>query len=309
MDIINHFNLRSFDLNLMICFDALFQELSVTKAAQRLRVTQPAMSHSLSCLRMLLEDDLFVRVGAKMEPTPRACELATPIRELLAASQNTLLGHRPFNPKKDERTFRLGLSDQLQALILPGLVARLRQEAPHIKLMTKATSRETVFDMLDTGAVDFTIGSFNAEPSWARKTTLFSEEHVCCFNPQYVSIRPPVDKKSYIRTPHALVSRKAESMFGYLEDALRRAGITPNVVFSTTNFFTLLLLTSQSSVICTVPARLTNRYARALGLVISPLPFKLEDFQVELLWHQRNASEQSFDWMRTLLTEVSKELD
>lgn len=302
MERIDHFNLRSFDLNLMLSFDALFVERSVTRAAQRLHVRQPAMSHSLSTLRLLLTDELFIRVGSRMEPTPRAEQLAGPIRALLSAAQETLLVRTTFDPATERRQFRLGLSDQLEALMLPGLIARIRSEAPFVKVMTRTTSREHVFEMLEREEIDFAIGSFDREPAWCKRARLFTEEHVCCFNATQLAIETPMTMAFYRAAAHALVSKR-ESMLGYMEEALHRAGVEPDVCVSTTNFFSLLLLAAQSPVVSTVPMRMANRFAASLGLTVSPVPFALEPFYVDLLWHQRVAAELSWTWMRGLIVE------
>ena len=149
MSRIDHFNLRSFDLNLLLAFDALMQERSVTRAAACLRIKQPAMSHALSTLRLLMDDELFVRVGYHMEPTLMARELHAPVRELLEASQRLLLSRRSFDPATDEHTFRIGISIQSESLLVSELFADLAVSAPRVKLLLSPTSRERAFDALD----------------------------------------------------------------------------------------------------------------------------------------------------------------
>src|SRR5690349_9409488 len=111
---IDHFNLRSFDLNLLIAFDALISEGSVTKAAQRLKIQQPAMSHSLSTLRVLLQDELCIRVGQVMQPTAKARSLAVPVRQALRQAQLALSGGEAFDPATEERTFRIGMTPEVE---------------------------------------------------------------------------------------------------------------------------------------------------------------------------------------------------
>lgn len=307
MQRIDHFNLKSFDLNLMLAFDALLAERSVTRAAQRLRVRQPAMSHALSQLRLLLGDDVLVRVGASMEPTSRALSLVQPIRELLLGAQEALLSRPTFDPTTERRAFRVGLSDQLEALLIPQLVARLRYEAPGVMLVTRTTSRDTVYAMINDGTIDVAVGSFPEGPSWARRSLLYEEHHVCCFSPEQLAFTSPITVEDYIAAPHALVSRTI-TPYGYLADALAATGVSLNVAVTTTSFLSLLLLAAESPVITTVPFRLAARFAPRNGLTISPLPISLADFPAELIWHQRADTDAGSVWFRAMLGDSAASL-
>lgn len=307
MQRIDHFNLKSFDLNLMLAFDALLAERSVTRAAQRLRVRQPAMSHALSQLRMLLGDDLLIRVGSVMEPTARALALVQPVRELLLGAQDVLLSRPTFAPALERRAFRVGLSDQLEALIIPALVARLRREAPGVMVVTRTTSRDTVFAMVDDGTIDMAIGSFPDGPSWMRRSLLYDEHHVCCFSTKQLPFASPITAEDYLSAPHALVSRTS-TPYGYLAAAVATAGISLNVVVTTTSFLSLLLLAAESPVITTVPSWLAARFAPRNHLTISPLPIKFASFPAELVWHQRADTDAGSAWFRAMLIQSSATL-
>ena len=143
MSRIDYINLKSFDLNLLLAFDAMMQEGSVTRAADRLKVQQPAMSHALGNLRMLLQDELFVRSGQAMRPTPRAEALAGPVRSALEQAQKALFTPEQFDPRTQTRTFRIGMSAEIELVLLPSLVARLRKEAPGISILARPATRLT----------------------------------------------------------------------------------------------------------------------------------------------------------------------
>jgi DNA-binding transcriptional LysR family regulator len=189
---IDHFNLRSFDLNLLLAFDALMQERSVTRAAACLRVKQPAMSHALSALRMLLDDELFVRVGYRMEPTLKARALHGPVRELVGASQKLLLSRQDFDPAVDERLFRIGLSIQSESMLIAELFADLALAAPRGTLLLSPTSREKVYDALDAEQIDLAIGYLPGGGHWHHRAELFDLGVVCCFHPALLPYRPPI---------------------------------------------------------------------------------------------------------------------
>lgn len=172
MSSIDHFNLRSFNLNLLLAFDALMQERSVTQAAIRLKIRQPAMSHALQTLRMLFEDDLFIRVGATMQPTSCAEALAARIRNILAELQDTLFQKQGFDPLMSVREFRIGLSNELELWLLPRLIGRLSVVAPGLRLLAKTASREQLRCLLDNGGVDLAVGCISGTPSWQRQELL-----------------------------------------------------------------------------------------------------------------------------------------
>jgi len=192
MQSIDHFDLRSFDLNLLIAFDALVEEGSVTRAATRLKVRQPAMSHSLSTLRMLLDDALLVRVGADMRPTPRALELAPRIRAALRAVQEAVRSGMRFDPRSEERTFRLGFCSEMEVLVMPALAARLRADAPRIRVIGRHCDAEDVHRFLDDGVVDCAVGGYGGGERHGA-LTLFEPALACCFNPLLLPLTIPVD--------------------------------------------------------------------------------------------------------------------
>lgn len=303
MAAIDHFNLRSFDLNLLLAFDALLQERSVTRAAARLRIRQPAMSHALSSLRVLLDDALFVRTGQAMQPTARALELAAPVRALLEGAQGFLLTRVPFAPDREERTFRIGVSSELEVLLMPALLARLREAAPAVRVLARATSRGQVGAHLDDGSIDLAVGCFERTAAWHARRALYEETHLCCFHPGRVPLEAPISTEDYLGLPHVLVSLK-DSLFGCLEDALERAGARLNVVSATPHFGTALAMAAEAGLLTTLPRRVVERDARPLGLRASPLPIALQPFPVGLLWHARATRDPAATWLRAQVSDV-----
>lgn len=294
---IDHLNLKSFDLNLLLAFDALMQERSVTRAAACLHIKQPAMSHALATLRVLLGDELFVRVGYQMEPTLRARELQAPIRELLGATQKLLLANPSFDPAVDERTFRIGISIQSEALLVSELIADLALSAPRVKLLLSQTSRERAYDALDAEQIDFAIGYLPGGSGWHRRTELYDLGVVCCFHPSQLPYQVPVRLDQYKTSRHALISAKS-SLLGYLEDALEEAGVEIEPVLAAPNFLTLLTTVARAPLMATVPAIIAKHYAPLFGLATSPLPFRFRSFPVEIIWHARSEEDSAHVWLR-----------
>jgi DNA-binding transcriptional LysR family regulator len=157
-------DLRRIDLNLLVILDALLSEQHVTRAAERLHLSQPAVSHALARLRDLLGDPLLVRAGAGLVPTSRAMELMAPLTEALAQVQS-LLAPNAFDPATTRRTFRLAMSDYGAAIVLPGLIRTLRSEAPGIDLQISHASREGMLDGILNGDIDIAVGVFRKCPT------------------------------------------------------------------------------------------------------------------------------------------------
>ncbi len=300
MHAIDHFNLRSFDLNLLLAFDALIEERSVTRAAARLKIGQPAMSHALGNLRLLLGDELFVRAGQSMQPTLRAEALAARVRDVLAQTQDVLFERNGFDPATSAREFRVGFTNELELLLLPRLVARLRDAAPGVRLLAKGGSRQALRTLLDEGGVDLAVGCLDEAPAWQRSTPLYRETHLCCFNPHLVALEAPLGLDDYTKHPHALMSLK-DSLAGCLEDALARAGARLNMVAAAPHHIALLSMVASAPLLATLPARIVRAYATLFSLAISPIPLELGTFPVFLLRHARTDRDAGTVWLANLV--------
>lgn len=297
MATIDHFDLRSFDLNLLVAFDALMQERSVTRAASRLKVQQPAMSHSLSTLRVLLGDELLVRVGPAMQPTARATALAPRVRDALHQVQAALRQEERFDPRTQDRTFRLGFSSELEVLVVPDLAARLRRDAPGIRLLGRPARRDEVHRLLDDGLLDLAIGCFDPGAPRHRGLRLFEQSLSCCFNPALLDLPVPVEMDSYVAAPHALMTLR-DNLHGCLTDALERIGATLNVVVAASDFLPVLAAAAQAPVLATLPTRMARRYAPGFGLTVGPVPLKLDVPAVSMVWSAQSDRDPGTAWLR-----------
>jgi LysR family transcriptional regulator, mexEF-oprN operon transcriptional activator len=300
---IDHFDLRSFDLNLLIAFDALMEERSVTRAAARLRVGQPAMSHSLSVLRVLLQDELFVRDGSIMRPTARALNMAPSVRTTLRQMEEILRWKEPFDPIRADRTFRLGFSSDVELLVMPELTARLRSAAPGIRLLGRQAERAEVHRLLDEGELDIGIGCFEPGAARYRGKYLFEQSLSCCFNPQLLELSVPVNLKAYVSLGHALVTLK-DDIRGCLADALSHVNAELNVVTASSNFLAVLATAAQAPVLATLPSRMAQRYGPAFGLTVSPVPLKLRVHPVAMVWSARADRDPAAAWLRAQIRQI-----
>ncbi|NYZ13860.1 LysR family transcriptional regulator [Azospirillum sp. RWY-5-1] len=297
MSSINHFDLRSFDLNLLVAFDALMQERSVTRAAARLRVGQPAMSHSLSTLRVLFQDELFVRVGTAMQPTARARALAGPIRTALAQMQTALHARTLFDPATEERTLRLGFSSEVELLLIPELTAHIRQSAPGIRLLCRPADKDEVHRMLDDGTLDLAVGCFDAVAQRHRSRFLFEQSLSCVFNTRHVALGTPIGLADYLAAPHALVTW-TDSLQGCLEAALIEIGADLNIVVAGSEFLTVLATVACAPVITTIPTRMARLYGPRFGLTVCPAPLTLRLPAVAMIWSLQLDQDPASAWFR-----------
>jgi len=304
---IDHYNLRSFDLNLFLAFDAIMTERNVTRAAKRLRVRQPAMSHSLSTLRMLFQDELFVRRGQNMEPTPYALHLAGPVRKVLAQAQDALTSRTKLAMLSQQRVFRIALSSHLAAMILPDLFAGIRAEAPNVQLAVRETDQDTVSDMLRHGHSEIGIGCFELKHSWINQEILFPESYVCCFNSKLLEIGNRIGSEEYFELPHITIATK-DDPFGCLERAFAELGRSPNVAMSVSHFLPATTTVARLPVLTTLPATLATKHAVPLGLTLSPLPFDMETRPVSMVWHSRLDGDDSVAWLRSKIKEAVNQL-
>lgn len=303
MATIDHFNLRSFDLNLLVAFDALISEGSVTKAAKRLKIQQPAMSHSLSTLRVLLQDELFIRVGQVMQPTARARSLAIPVRQALRQAQLALTGEPAFDPATEERTFRVAMSPELELILIPDLTARLRQLAPGIKVLARVFPYEAMEPSLEDGSIDLAVGCTYTKTSRRSFEQLYETNFACCFNPEFLNLADPVTLDAYLTAEHATISQN-ETLQGCIKDALEVAGVELNVVMAGPGYMSVLSAAQVSSVIATVPSRIAERYGPLLDLKVSPIPVSLKFPPVNMVWAHHADGDAANLWLRQQIRDI-----
>ncbi len=290
-------DLKSFDLNLLVALDALIIEGSVSGAARRVGIGQPAMSHTLGRLRDLFGDQLLVRAGSTMRPTARALDLAEPVARILADIQLNVLADRAFLPEREERVFRLGASDYVMAAILPKLLAMLHVAAPKARVASGPVARDEVDAKLTNGLVDIAVGYYPETASAMKRETLFHEEHVCLFDPGACGTTAPIALDAYLSLPHFLVSSAAD-FSGAVDTVLAATKHTRFVQLSTPSFLTIPFLLRGSRAVAIVPSRLALHCRDAIGLAVSPPPVRVDGFDVAMVWHLRTDSDPAQRWFR-----------
>ncbi|SDN77352.1 LysR family transcriptional regulator [Afipia sp. GAS231] len=298
-------DLRLFDLNLLVAFDALMTERNVTRAAQRIRIGQPAMSYALSRLRDLFGDELFMRASGTMQPTPRALELAGPIGGILADIRSSIWADRTFRPEIAETVFHMGATDYAEVAVLPDVLALVRSVAPNVRLVVTAIGDDRVTTMLESGTIDVAIGYFPGPGDAHRGEVLFHEEFDCLYDANACGVTAPLSLATYLKLPHIVMSLCEELTVG-IDAALTQRALDRFVVLTTPHFLTIPFLLRGLAAVAAVPRRLARNCAIFAGLEVSPMPFPMNGFEVSMRWHQRTETDPANSWLRRLVRDVAR---
>jgi DNA-binding transcriptional LysR family regulator len=301
---IDHANLSRLDLNLLVAFDALLTERSVTRAAARIGLGQSAMSHNLGRLRALFGDELLTRGADGMRPTPRALALIDPVRVTLAQIQAAVLQREAFDPATAERTFRVGLADSIEVAIVSGLMARLRREAPGVALRLRPLNQLTILDDLDIGALDLGIGVFGHGQVHHKRRPLYTDSFLCLFNPALLGFQRPISLENYLSVPHVLTSL-GDDAHGAVDEALAKLKLKRTVALVTPGFLAVPFVVARAPLITTMPLRLARYFAEAFQLATSPAPVELPSLAVSLLWHASFDQDPGHIWLRQTISAVA----
>jgi DNA-binding transcriptional LysR family regulator len=302
-------NLSRVDLNLLVHLDALLAERSVTRAAARVGLGQSAMSHNLARLRDLFSDELLTRGPEGLRPTPRALALVEPVRIALAQIQVLVSRDEAFDPRTAERTFSVGLPDSMEILIVPSLLAYLREVAPGIHLRLHNIDSSKLLDDLDADRLDLAVGYgvFAQGQAHHKRRLLFTETYLCMFNAERTGITASISLDDYLRLPHVLTSLRPGER-GVVDDALEKLGLRRTVVLTTPRFLAVPSLVARAPVVVTMHARLARFFAAELGLSLSLPPVELQDMAVSLLWHASYDHDPAHAWLRQMMVRLVAEL-
>lgn len=304
---IHRMDLHGIDLNLLVAFDALMAERSVTRAGVRIGRTQPAMSAALLRLRTLLRDELFVRSPAGLQPTPRALELAEPLGHALGEIQRTLGFTQPFDPRSSTMTFNLGLPEHPTVALLPCLVETLQEAAPAVTLHVRSfTARDEAVALLDAGEADLTIGVPQATSTGRILTRpLFEERFVCIVRKGHAAARAPLDLQTFLGLSHLLVSPEGDGV-GYVDAALAELGLKRRVKLTLPHMQAVPALVARTDMISTVMGGAVTASGHADHLCILDPPLDLDPVPFVMSWHRRNDAHPAQRWFRDCIASLAE---
>lgn len=299
-------DLRGFDLNLLLAFEALAVTGSVSQAAQRLGIGQPAMSAALARLRRLTGDRLFERIGGRMEPTTRANSLMPGIATGLAQLRSTLAEGVEFDPASATRTFTLASTDYTTALVLPPLAAWLQDNGPRIDLRFASYDKQDVPELVARGEVDLAIGVFDPLPPDAIRTPLWNERFVGIARKGH-AILHHLTPETYAAANHALISVRRDAR-GRIDQELEALGLRRRIAVVLPHMLALQPVLLASDLIAAIPARIAEGF-RQYGLETFELPIVTLPWQVEMLWRPSARMDQANRWLRRAVSRVGREID
>ena len=297
-------NLRRIDLNLLVVLEGLLVERHVSRAAERLHMSQPAVSHALARLRELLGDPLLVRAGRGMRLTPRAQALERPLAQALQQVR-VVLGPAGFAPAVARRTFRLAMSDYGAGVVLPGLVAQVRREAPGVDLVVTQASREAMLAQVADGDIDLALGVFQQLPEDVRASALFEERFLCALDAASLPRSGRLSLKAYMARPHALLAMGSGGGASEIDAALAALGQRRRIGLLLPHWGIAPGLIRGTDLILTVAARSLGQAARR-GLAVCEVPFPVPPYKFNLLGHARAEGDPGQAWLRERLQAAAR---
>jgi LysR family transcriptional regulator, mexEF-oprN operon transcriptional activator len=302
---IDYNNLRQLDLNLLVALDVLIAEASVTKAAEKLNMSQSAMSYALKRLRIILDDDILIRTSREMEVTPYARQISDRVHQILTEIESTLLSKEIFNPATAQETFRIAASDYVETTIGINLIQQLTTQAPGIRIRITNLNKETVMDAIDNNRIDLIINAHLSLKSWHVEQNLYREEFVCVVRSD--DELTELSMEDYLLRSHLLVSMR-DDFQGTVDNILESQQQSRQVIWSTPHFMAIPFLLANSDCVALLPRRMAQQCARAMDLKLLPPPMAIEGFTVSMIWHQRNTNRPQHQWLRTQIFEATQNI-
>jgi DNA-binding transcriptional LysR family regulator len=307
-------NFLTLDLNLLRVFDVVMVEQNLTRAADKLAMTQPAVSNALKRLRHSLGDELLIRTAYGVKPTPRAETLWPAIRQALS-SLETAISPTSFDVSNAKATFRMAMADATAALWMPSLVRAIEKEAPGLNArMVPLTTREPR-PMLLRGDIDIAVGFFpgvvaqlaggqGAANSPIRHERLYSGHYVSVMRREHPLANKELTLDDYCAANHLLVSFSGRA-HGLVDEALAQLGRERRILLTVNQFFTAGRVVANSNLLTVLPQHLISSTGMTESLIWKELPFPMPDVHIDLLWHERDARNPAHKWLRDNLISLT----
>ena len=311
-------SMRNIDLNLLVFLDVLLKERNVTRAAESLGISQPAMSNGLRRLRDLFADPLLVRTSDGMKPTERAELLQPMVRDVLASIEQAVEPKQKFNEKKANRVFRISVSDYTESTLLPHLLRRLSSEAPHI-ILDVLTPSDISYQNVEQGTVDLVINRFDVLPQSFHQMTIWRDTFSCLFshsNP----IAENFNLKNYLDSEHVWVNKTgmgagvgmepgSSKTLGWVDEALTQIGEKRRIRVFTRHYQAAMRLAELPDLIVTIPTKAAKLLQDNPSVIIKDPPFSIPEIELKMAWSPLVQHNPAHQWLRRLIADVAKTLD
>ncbi len=307
MRIIDNMNLRQLDLNLLTVFDALQTERNLTRAAKRVGLSQPAMSNALSRLRLAVGDPLFKRTSQGMVPTPRALQLAEPIRQALDLIQNGLRSPHEFDLGSSRRTFVIAAEDYGEVVILPRLLDWLGRMAPGVSVRIRSEPGLRLQGELLDGSVDMAFDFFRMRAKGFTSQQVLEDTLVTMARTDHPVAGEHINLTDYVSIPHIALTPRTSTV-PVVDRALERLQLARTIVAHVPHFISMPLIVQKSNLLCTLPRRMADVFADNFRLRVLRTPVELPAVPVYLFWHNGLDKDPGHRWLRSAIIELCRRL-
>lgn len=299
--------LSDIDLNLFVVFDAIYTEGNLTRAGEIIGITQPAVSNSLSRLRNLFDDPLFVRTAEGMVPTPVAQNIVGPVRQALGLIRSSVQESESFDPAASDKRFRVSMTDLTQSIVLPYLVGRIKRDAPGIAIDCYQVRRRDMNIELASGNLDLAVDIPLTPDPQIRQSPLFSHPHVCVVRQHHPAISGNLTTDAYLRLSHIHISSRRGGL-GHVDLALGKMGKRRHIALRTQHYLATPELVSRTDLALTVPRVFADFLVAQYPVEYFQLPFAVPNLESHLYWHESTDQDQANRWIRELMLELPAKL-
>lgn len=302
---IHGMDIRDVDLNLLVIFDAMARHQSVIRAGEMVGLSQPATSAALSRLRTTFDDPLFVRAGSGMKPTPRALALAPAIHRVVETIGSEILQQPGFDPARAERTFTILTPDIGEIAFIPGVLRRLRADAPNVRLHAESMPRKAAAEALEAGQAELAVGFYpDLHKAGFFQQGLFKTSYACisCASRKPTSRR--MSMKQFLAANHVVV--RPEGREHALDRLLEEKGHSRRVMLELSHFMSLLAILPGSDLLATVPDDIATALERHIKIQRLELPFRPPVIDVKQFWHRRMQHDPANKWLRGVFHAVNR---
>ena len=291
------------DLHLLACLDALLKERTVTRAAERMNMSQPGMSNALARLRQKLNDPLLVRTSKGMEPTERALQMELSIRTGLMHLEAAFFSQVSFEPATSQAVFKISISDYVSVLCLPDLMDALLREAPNVTVVTGTSDSSRLSECLEDGSFQLCLGYYSDPPPGLHTSELFTDQMCCIARKGHPTFNGSVSLDNYLKQPQVLMvgGTSAATFEAVTDSALQLLGLTRNIVMRVPNLMLIPWLVAGSDIIATVPRKLARLGDLSLQLQEMKLPFEVQPYRLTMMWNELTQKNDSYKWLRSKL--------
>jgi DNA-binding transcriptional LysR family regulator len=300
---INRMDLKDIDLNLLVVFNQLLVERGVSKVANNLGLSQPAVSNALARLRKVTGDNLFLRTTKGMEPTPFAQQLAEPIAYALGLIHSAVNQRTSFDPATVKRSFKVGMTDIGEIYFLPKLMEELARVSPGVTMSTVRNTAVNLRDEMEAGHIDLAIGLLPQLKAGFFQRRLFRQRYVCMFRKGHTLDKRKVSLSEFSSAHHVVVVSEGTG-HGKVDELLERGGVGRNVVLTVPHFVAVGHILQHSDMVATVPERLAQALVGPFGLAYVNHPASLPEIAINMFWHAKYHKDPANEWLRSLVFQL-----